>query len=487
MKILILTTVGRTPEGHYIDIFPSRWSTINRFKCMTYYPYEQAYLSVLLKKYLIQQNANNDTGVKMIDGNIKGWTIDQYTDVIINEDPDWIVLETCQLAYNVNISLIKRVKEHKPEIKVLMCGAYPTAFPEHVLNDGIDTIAIGEFEWSILDFFSKLINTGPHSSAINDNTIIPGIYPTHRRELLDINQLPFPEDQDISRRDYCRILACEYNELEVFATRGCVNMCNFCVAGNIYYGKPNYRTREIDQIINEIQYLTEKYPDVTGIFFNEENHTLNNKFNFSLIDAIMANGLNHLKYECMSNFSTLTEDLLIAMKKAGYYKIRIGIETLDEENSKKIFRTKNKINKDKLYNVLTLCRRIGIKIYGTVTVGSLGSSYDTDSYTIKNIENLWKKKLLQDFQVSICTPMAGTPFYEQTYKEGLLLTNNGSDYDGNVSSIVNYPHYSNEKINENFKRAHQLMQYMMEENQKQGIRYSMYDQQWCKHIYDLEN
>jgi radical SAM superfamily enzyme YgiQ (UPF0313 family) len=278
---------------------------------------------------------------------------------------------------------------------------------------------------------------------------IMGLYPNKRRELLDINKLPFPEDEDISRINYSKIGGCDYKEIEFFASRGCMMNCVFCVARQTYYDKPNFRARKVQNIIDEIKYLKNKYPEMEGIFFDEENHNTNKKFILDLCESIVKNKLDHLKYDAMCGYWTLDREMMEAMKKAGYYKIRIGIESASEETCRGM---KKNINVDKMLEVLRLAKEIGIRMYGTFTFGAPGSTSIEDNKTLSFMKKLLDEKLLYDFQTSICTPQPGTPFFTYLKNEGYLLTEDWRQYNGNTA-VYEYPNYKKTDIEKNISKA----------------------------------
>ena len=162
---------------------------------------------------------------------------------------------------------------------------------------------------------------------------LQGIYPNGYRNLLDINSLPFPEDNDVSRIKYFEP-NCEFREVQFYTSRGCPLKCNFCVAANLYYKCPNWRPRKIESINDEIKFLRNKYPEMEGLFFDEEVHNLKKSFVNELCEALCQNNLNDLKIDAMCEYYTLDEEVLNSMKKAGYYKLRIGIETASERIAK---------------------------------------------------------------------------------------------------------------------------------------------------------
>lgn len=429
MKVVIANSVGITGEGRKVIHFPSRWTaTLPPPGGFTYYPYELAYLSTLLKR-------ETDFDIKMVDGNLLDLNADQYIDLLLQEKPDWLVMETATVIYRDDLKVALALKE-KLGTKLVFTGAHPTGFPEEVLNDGVDYVAMGEYEAAVLDLIRG-----------EDSSKIEGIYPNGYRELLDLDWLPFPEDEDISRADYNQVEGCDYNEIELFPTRGCPLKCNFCVCGNLYYKKPLWRSRNVDNVCREIKYITDKYPQIEGFFFDEEYHNFRKQYVIELSEAIIRHKLDHLKYDAMCGHWTLDEEVLDAMKAAGYYKVRMGIETVSDE----VLKTMNKkVSIDRIADILRYAKKIGIKTYATFTFGALGATAKDDMKTVRFIKTALDEGILDDIQTSICTPQPGTPFYKISMEKGYLSDTNYLDFDGEKMPVVSYPEYSCDEILEVF-------------------------------------
>lgn len=466
LNILIATPVGRTDKGEYIDYFPSRWSgSSGSYKVTTFFPYNLAYLSSYLK---MKTNHN----IKMIDPNYYGVDSIEYIDIIKKYNPDIFIVEIDAIIEEKMLSILKELKKYNSELKIITCGPSPTADPEKFLVV-CDFVALGEFEASITNL---ILND------FSNNTL--GIHPNRREDLINLDLLPFPENNDIKRRDYCRHYGSEYNEIEIYSTRGCPHMCNFCVIANVYAAKPSFRVRNVYSVIEEIKYLKSIIPDLEGFFFNEDSHTSNRNFIVNLLNEIIKNNLNNLKYNCMTNYDTLDYELLKLMKKAGYYKIRIGIETLNESVSKFITKTKIKSSHSKLFEILDYCKELDIKIYATMSIGVRNSSLEKDLLSLEQLKSLYEEGYIQEFSVSINTPMPGTPFYQESIKENWLVKN--KLFDGSRSTTIEYPNYSASDIEFVYKKATELRMYINKNNiENRNINYSMYNKQWCKPVYDI--
>lgn len=467
MHILITTPVGRTEAGQQIDYFPQRWSgSSGAFKVTTFFPFSLAYLSASLKR-------DTRHPVRMVDANYYGVDSDEYIDIVAKLAPDLLIVEVDSIIFRKQMDIFQRLKEKMPCLKILACGPSPTSEPERTIAGGADFVATGEFEESITRFVG------------NDCQLpSPGIYPTPRSGMVDVNALPLPEDSDIRRRDYCRMYGSEYREVEMWATRGCPVMCNFCVVANVYYGKANFRTRHVAAVIDEIRYLQRTIPDLEGIFFNEEAHNFNRKYVHELCHALIESGLNkELKFNCMGNYDTMDAETLALMHQAGYYKVRIGLESLEPGVMKWISRNgRLKSNQEKLTDVLKTCRDLGIKVYATLSVGTLGASFEQDIKTLDTIEDLHRDGFIQEFSLSINTPMPGTPFYEQARQQGWLI-NQSADFDGAYGAMINLPGYSAEQINEAFEHGSRVRASINARNVENGILYSSYDRDWCAPVY----
>jgi len=429
MKIVVATPPGHFSGNRYPCPFPSRWTSLfPNYPIFIFFPYELAYMSSLLKRECPEHE------IKMVDGTYLRFTSDDYIKYLEHEKPDMVIFETDTVTYQETLKVAKAIKA-KLGTKIIMTGQYSTVFPEKVLEDGNDYACIGEYEEAVLEIIKG-----------NDPKFIEGLHPNRHRKVLNIDSLPDPEDDDIRRIDYSYPGGCRwtlFKTVEVHATRGCPYSCNFCVAGTLYYEKPNWRARSVERVVNEISTLRKKYPEIEGVFFNEETHIVKKSWILELCQAIIESGNNDLHYEAMANHQLLNEEILVALKKAGYYRLRIGIETIDADTGKSIGR---KTKPQKLQTILKIAKRLGIEIYGTFIIGASGSSKEGDKATADFGAELLSQGLIASHQASIAVPHPGTPFYNLAKKEGWLKTDSLEKFNGVTGSVLDYPEYSGDEI-----------------------------------------
>jgi|GEM_PF-268678 len=433
MKIVIANSVGVDANGYHMVHVPSRWSLgVKNFTNCGYYPWQLAYTSALLKR---------ETGheIKFLDGVLKGWGFDAYFARLTEERPDWLIMESSSRTINEDIKLARAVKQAFGT-RLIFTGQHPMARPEEVLQVA-DFVCQGEFEYAVLELIQG-----------KDPRHISGVYPNGNRELLNIDSLPHPEDDDIRRIDYHEP-NCRYRQIQMYASRGCPRRCNFCAAATLYYDELNWRPRNVDDVVEEIRLLKEKYPEMEGVFFDEEVHNIKKSFNIALAQAIRLANLDHLKYEALCEYGSLDETALKEMRDAGYYKIRFGIETASDVVAQKMQLGK-KHHPAKLRSILKFGKSLGFVFYATFSVGGLGSDRSEDQKTVDLIYELTSQGLLDEVQVSINTPQPGTDFYKSCVENSFLETGvEWQDFDGNGHVVVNYPHYPAREIQKMFKKA----------------------------------
>ena len=187
MKVVVANSIGIDRNGYYVIHSPSRWSEGLRseYHWFAYYPWELAYLSSLLKR-------QTDHQIKFLDGCLEKLDHDSYYKRILGEKPDFLVIESASRMIDENLQLALNIKKAL-RTKLVFVGQHASAFPQALLDAGVDYVCVGEYEYTVLELVQKRQAQG-----------ILGLHPNQRRQLLDINSLPWPEDADVNRLDYGR-------------------------------------------------------------------------------------------------------------------------------------------------------------------------------------------------------------------------------------------------------------------------------------------
>ena len=427
MNIVVANSVGRLDNGDLVVEFPSRWSSAVAHKVdgrFDFYPYELGLTTAMLKRDLPPNWAN----VTMVDGCHECLSAEQYIERLAALDPAILITECSALTYPAMTRVMQALHARGMVMAGrFIAGPYGMYNPIQAMKDGW-TVLRGEYEYQVADIF-----TLPHPQG----------------EYVDLDWLPFPEDNDVSRVDYEEPFGNPYpGMVQVYASRGCPLACKFCVVPMYYGGHGNshksHRVRNVDSVCDELQYLSDKYSGrFNGAYFHEETHNANPEWLTRLCNRMIERGLNQYHYDAMCGYWPFTEPVIKLMSQAGYCNIRIGIESLSDGVGKRIGKV---VFEEKLIKVLEWCKAYGIRTYGTLQVGAQGATEKGDLETLDAVVSLRNRGLLDIWQHSISTPQPGTPFYDEVKQAGYLITEDVSRFNG-VQAVVSWPGYTAERIN----------------------------------------
>jgi len=204
-------------------------------------------------------------------------------------------------------------------------------------------------------------------------------------------------------------------------SRGCPFSCSFC-----YRLIKKWRHHSIDNIIAHFRMMKERY-GITAIVLNDELIFVDRKWFISLCDAIAASGLG-LRFACGGGKpGIVTEEMIAAMKKAGFKRIGYGIES----GSPKILSLmKKEVTVEKNYQALYITHKHGIISRSNIVFGHPGEDAGTVKETMRFIESV---QLLQEkfgvlddeLQIWFATAYPGSPIYEQARSRGLIPDERG--------------------------------------------------------------
>lgn len=424
MNIVIANAAAIMDNGTKVVPFPSRWDSGVPQVLFRWFPYELAYASALLKREL-----PNDT-VTLLDGNLENWSGDRYIKEIGRLQPDVLVCECSALTYPTMTRVMQTVNGHAyGTVESILCGpmAHDVA---RSWGDGWNHCVAGEYELRVLEILG---GTVPPEACTDAG-------------LINLDWLPWPDDSMGRDRYY------EINHyappamIQAYFSRGCPLSCNFCVVPTYYggHGKTarSHRCRDVEDCCDEIEYLAAKYLNFNGIYANEEAHNANAEWFVSFCETLIRRGLNKYQYDAMCGYWNFTEEMVKVAAAAGYKQIRFGVESTSLQVGKSIGKT---IHLEKMERFMGWLKQYGIKAYGTVQIGAMGSTEATDRQTIEDVRRWYAQGLMQKHQVSTSTPQPSTPFYDEAKRNGWLTTEDINLYDG-INAVVSYPEYPSERI-----------------------------------------
>jgi anaerobic magnesium-protoporphyrin IX monomethyl ester cyclase len=313
---------------------------------------------------------------------------------------------------------LKRLKQMK--IPIVAGGPHTNCLPEEVLQHGVDIVAIGEGEDTILELAEYFIG----KKEIKD---IAGIcfrnkdgtfHYTAKRPLIEnLDRITFPDYDSFPIAYYTGSSNPESNPIfwSVFSSRGCPYNCIFCSSHNVF-GR-TYRARSPQNVFNEIEFLAEKYGARKFAFQDDEAFI--NKERVIEFCNLVKNSRFPLKFSARLRIDNCDEEMFLAMKSIGFKRLSSGIESFNDETLRKI---------NKKYNVATIFE--GFKILKKVSFAAIGFNnivgfpWEKPEHIQSCINEISKIPEGLIYFSFTCTPIPypGTKLYEQ-YHEQYGFTN----------------------------------------------------------------
>ena len=166
----------------------------------------------------------------------------------------------------------------------LICGGIHTmAAGEEVLESGVfDFIIRGEAEEALAEFVDKLSHNQDYSDVKNLGFLQNGkLRLNPLRTLPDLKKLPF---KDYSIFDFQKIIDAKNGWTGLMASRGCPFSCTYCFnhqlvsnyredLGCSFKGLNYIRHFDVDQMIQEIQYLLKSYRNISMFILDDDLFT----------------------------------------------------------------------------------------------------------------------------------------------------------------------------------------------------------------------
>lgn len=399
------TTRDPEPVIILVNPFPyyARGVNINRGTCNP--PLGLAYLAAYLEQ--------NGTDCRILDANLEGWGTEEVVRRIGAAPAAWVGITTNIVTARAAVELSRGIKARWPERKVILGGPYATALPEKALRDsGADVVVIGEGEETLGDLLRRTDDPRTvRGICLPDPAGGPVFRTPPRDPIRDLESLPFPAYHLLPdlRRYRARTRARPFALL--ITSRGCPFGCSYCnknIFGSVF------RKRSAANIVAEVEWLTRRYHvrqiDIVDDVFNLDIARAEEFFDLIIAKGIrvwfsFANGLRA---------DRLTPGLVRKMKRAGVFKVSIGVESGSPLILKQIHKA---LDLDKAVEAIRLFRREGIVVSGFFMIGLPHDTPQTMQQTID-----FARAANPHFaHYALTTPMPGTALYETIRHGGEFL------------------------------------------------------------------
>ncbi len=290
----------------------------------------------------------------------------------------------------------QQIRQAKPNAKIVIGGMHATAMPDEAAQF-CDHVVTKEAEGIVVKVFENGFN----------EKIIHG-------EVVEIENLPYPDFTLLA--DYQKI-----THFPVSASRGCPYNCPFCQVPSVFERK--YRVRSPESITAELVARKQLGQDV--LFFNDDLFGLDVERTIPFMENLISCGIHfrHISAETRANIIKRNPELLRMMKKVGFRKLHVGVESISDENLKDYSKAQTVGD---IADAMKVANEADIKINGMFILGM----DNDDSSTVERTIRFIRETGMDTATFSILYPIPGTPLFNELDSQHRIMTRDWSLYDG---------------------------------------------------------
>ena len=405
-----------------------------------YYPLWLIYAACVAEK--------NGFEVAFIDAPAKQMNKEQTLERVKKEasDAKLFVFDTSTPSIYSDVEFAGVIKKMYPNSFTMLVGTHPSATPDETMgiSELIDGLARHEYDYIVRDT-AIAIRDGADLATVRGLTYRKDGEVVHNPDaehITDLDEIPYAAEF-IKRRlcvtDYV-FPAAAFPSIQIFTGRGCPAQCNFCVYPQTLHGH-RYRLRSPENVIGEIEYIVNNFPDVKEIVFEDDTFTINKQRVSEICNMMIQKGINKkIRWLCNARVN-LDYETMCLMKKAGCHLIIPGIESVNQQILKNIHKG---TTVEQIEAYVANARKAGLMIHACYMVGNQGETHETMKETLAAAMR-FKTDTAQFFPL---IPYPGSGAYNWAKSNGYI---NGKydEYiheDGTLNCIINTPELSAQEL-----------------------------------------
>src|SRR6202521_5130397 len=342
-------------------------------------------------------------------------------------------------SFKSDVKTAEMIKALNPDVKIGFIGAKVAVEPEKSLIVGraVDFVARNEFDFTIKEVADDMPWSGIKGlSYRNRQGAI--VHNDDRKVLEDMDTLPWVTPvykRDLTIENYFGGYL-KHPYISFYTGRGCKSRCTFCLWPQTVGGH-RYRVRSVEDVVAEMKWAKNAFPQVKEFFFDDDTLT----DNLPRVEALAKElGKLGVVWSCNAK-ANVPRATLKVMKDNGLRLLLVGYES---GNQQILHNIKKGMRVDVAKRFTKDCHELGIVIHGTFILGLPGETKETIEETIRFAAEVNPHTI----QISLAAPYPGTFLYEQALANGWLIDETPKLLSelGTQAAALSYPHLSHTEI-----------------------------------------
>jgi radical SAM superfamily enzyme YgiQ (UPF0313 family)/Flp pilus assembly protein TadD len=292
---------------------------------------------------------------------------------IRSHQPDVIGTGSMSFSYTLLQKYLRLAKVACPDAKTMVGGMVVTSQPEVVYDGlGVDIAIIGEAEETVVELMEVLAGNGDLAGVrgimFRDEQTGALVTTPPRPLIQDIDSLPWPDYEGMGMDEFVGLrgqtddgglLFSHHDDprmVPIMTSRGCPFKCTFCCYELV---ETKYRTRNLDDVMAEIEYLVDRFK-INTLFIMDDLFSLKKSRLIEFCERIRPMNLN---WQCSIRVRPVDRDMLILMRDSGCKAVSYGIESASPDV---LLNMKKKITLDDINETLKITHDVGMGIGGNL-------------------------------------------------------------------------------------------------------------------------
>lgn len=341
-------------------------------------------------------------------------------DAIKKERPDLIGFSMLSFNYRTILAIARLIKQHCA-IPIIVGGVHAILSPEQVIwNHEIDIVCLGEGEYVLKELLDNRL----------DCSKVEGIWYKKKGKIVKnvprqlVNNLDELASPDFDDFDVQKCLFIYNQHLPIMASRGCPYSCSYCNNHALRKTlKGTYvRFRSVENVIEEIDVRIKQYYDMgfRYFYFFDDTFILNKEYVLKFCKQFKEKGFHKLiRWNVNIRANLVTHELMRAMKDAGCYQVRMGIETGNQHIRNTVYN--RGMTDQEIYRAVDIIRKNHLQLRLYFMVGAPQETIEMMQESLQMADTLHADEVF----FGVLYPLPGTDILKDCENEHILEDNEG--------------------------------------------------------------
>jgi radical SAM superfamily enzyme YgiQ (UPF0313 family) len=349
----------------------------------------------------------------------------QFDRIVEDFRPELVLMETKSPVVRRHWAVVDHLRALVPGVKTALMGDHITGNPAETMERSKVDYCFTGGDWDFLaeNLCDHLTKGEALAGGIwyrNDDGTWADTGPY--KDLGDMNALPFMDRDLTNAHLYFEKWKKRLPFLWTMAGRDCpYGRCTFC-SWTVTY--PKFRTMSPERLCDEMDFLIQRYG--AREIFDDTGALPTGNWLIRLCNEMIDRRINEkVIFDCNFRFDYFTPRNCELMKKAGFRKLILGIESASERTIDILDKS---LTREVIIEGCKMATMAGLQPHLTLMVGYPWETREDAMETLKLARYLMHEGLAHHLQATVIMPYPGTPLFDLCQRMGWIRFDE-TDYD----------------------------------------------------------